>query len=53
MSAQITSFFKLVFLKVFDPQNFEKTDKCKICKIQWSRELMQIREQIELKVVTN
>ena len=43
MSAQITSFPKLVFLKVLDPQNFENTGKCKICKIQWSGELMQVR----------
>ena len=43
MSAQMTSFLKLVFPKYLDPQNFENTDKCKVCKIQWSRELMQLR----------
>ena len=42
MAAQFTSFFKLLFPKVLDPQNFENTEKCKICKIQWSQELMQL-----------
>ena len=50
MSAQITSFLKMVFLKVLEAQNFENTEICKICKIRWSRELMQVRQQIELKL---
>ena len=43
MSVQITSFLKLVLAKILDAQNFENTDKYKICKIQWPRELMRLR----------
>ena len=48
MSAQITSFLKLVFPKVLDPQNVEKKENAKSARLtrinvmKWSRELMQL-----------